>query len=379
MNSSAAPVPSLEADPGLAVLLGTGTIRPHPPEVDGRHTSRGGGGAHRAVTTSRVILTEPDLGGSLDWSPNGVFVTEGPENESLVDVRDPATGVAAFVDGHEIDINDVRFSSDGTTRDRRRRRRRMACGPATDVQFSRIPGGTWSSLGSRTTMRDQVRCSARFGFQKRSPRPGHHTVTVVREMGAGLSPVGSGRAEGSQIAVGVDGPPQPSSYRRRNGRPTSTFLDLPNIGRMEWSPDGRHLAIGATVHGSHTPRHRNHSEPSRSLDPPPAIPWAPDSSQLATGSDDGTAKIWEVSDRGIQEVLSLSASATHNGVVGVAFSPDGRHLLVGDEKITAHDNVADVDVSRYAHSASMRIPSSPPRVDFLPDEAFSDRAARDCR
>ena len=44
-----------------------------------------------------------------------MFVTEGPEETGLVDVRDAGTGesVLAFV-GHEIDLNDVAFTADGT-------------------------------------------------------------------------------------------------------------------------------------------------------------------------------------------------------------------------------------------------------------------------
>ena len=33
---------------------------------------------HRAVVASRVVLTVPGLGGSLDWSPRGVFRDGGP-------------------------------------------------------------------------------------------------------------------------------------------------------------------------------------------------------------------------------------------------------------------------------------------------------------
>jgi WD40 repeat protein len=44
-----------------------------------------------------------------------VFVTEGPEDSGVVDIRDAATGesVLAF-HGHDIDVNDVAFSDDGT-------------------------------------------------------------------------------------------------------------------------------------------------------------------------------------------------------------------------------------------------------------------------
>ena len=71
---------------------------------------------HLAVTSSRVIMRVPDIGGALDWSPDGrFFVTEGPEESGIVDIRDADTGesVRAFR-GHHDDINDVAFSEDGS-------------------------------------------------------------------------------------------------------------------------------------------------------------------------------------------------------------------------------------------------------------------------
>ena len=71
---------------------------------------------HRAVGASRVVMNVPDVGGSVDWSPRGdVFVTEGPENSGVIDLRDAETGESVLSwPGHEIDINDVAFSSDGS-------------------------------------------------------------------------------------------------------------------------------------------------------------------------------------------------------------------------------------------------------------------------
>ena len=71
---------------------------------------------HEAVASSRLLLSVPDLGGNVDWSPDGtVFVTEGPEDSGVVDIRDAQTGesVVAF-QGHDIDVNDVAFSPDGS-------------------------------------------------------------------------------------------------------------------------------------------------------------------------------------------------------------------------------------------------------------------------
>ena len=71
---------------------------------------------HRAVTSSRIVLSVPDVGGTLDWSPDGdIFVTEGPEETGLVDIRDAATGESVLsFHGHDVDVNDVEFSADGS-------------------------------------------------------------------------------------------------------------------------------------------------------------------------------------------------------------------------------------------------------------------------
>ena len=71
---------------------------------------------HRAVTASRILLTVPDVGGGLDWSPDGsMFVTEGPEESGVVDIRDAGTGTSIrSFQGHDDDVNDVTFSDDGS-------------------------------------------------------------------------------------------------------------------------------------------------------------------------------------------------------------------------------------------------------------------------
>ena len=58
----------------------------------------------------------PKSGGRLDWSPTGdVFVTEGVEESGMVDIRSATTGESVLTfRGDDVDVNDVRFSADGT-------------------------------------------------------------------------------------------------------------------------------------------------------------------------------------------------------------------------------------------------------------------------
>ncbi len=83
----------------------------------------------------------------------------------------------------------------------------------------------------------------------------------------------------------------------------------------------------------------------------------------------------------MQEVLSLSAAGTHEGVVGVAFSPDGRRLMVGNEAISAV-TIFDIDLTGNAEWANVPAPSAFTGVDFFPDgQRFVAQAERkgECR
>ena len=63
--------------------------------------------------------------------------------------------------------------------------------------------------------------------------------------------------------------------------------------------------------------------------------WSPDSTRFATGSNDGTAKVSEITDGGVRELLSFSARDTSGGLGRVVFSPDGERLMTGDAAIIA--------------------------------------------
>ena len=65
------------------------------------------------------------------------------------------------------------------------------------------------------------------------------------------------------------------------------------------------------------------------------VDWSPDSRLLATGSDDGTARVFAVEAGAPQEVVRLAAQDLRNGVRSVAFSPDGDQLMTSDWTITS--------------------------------------------
>jgi WD40 repeat protein len=107
---------------------------------------------------------------------------------------------------------------------------------------------------------------------------------------------------------------------------------------MAFSPDGKMLAVGGGyaegemifgyvklwevvtwqlrgILGGHT--HVVH-----------ALAFAPDGNTLATGSDDGTARIWDPRGRRERAVLKGDAGELR----GVAFTPDGKTLATGNGK-----------------------------------------------
>ncbi len=112
---AAASVANLEVDPERSILLALEAIETTR-EPDGIVLPEAEEALHRAMVASRVVLTEQDLGGTLDWSPKGYFVTEGPENTGTIDLRDETTGdsVRSWIGHENSDVNDVKFSPDGS-------------------------------------------------------------------------------------------------------------------------------------------------------------------------------------------------------------------------------------------------------------------------
>ena len=105
---------NLEVDPELSVLLATEAVETTRAS-DGTVLPEGEEALHRALVASRLELEVPELGGLLAWSSRGVFVTEGPEDSGMIDIRDAETGASVLAfKGHDGDINDVAFSPDGS-------------------------------------------------------------------------------------------------------------------------------------------------------------------------------------------------------------------------------------------------------------------------
>ena len=377
---AAASVANLDVDPERSILLALEAIDTTR-GPDGRVLPEAEEALHRALVASRIVLTQPDLGGTLDWSPKGYFVTEGPENSGIVDLRDATTGksVRSWMGHEQSDVNDVRFSPDGSM-----------LATAGDDGFVKL----WDPEAGKLTSEVQGMGGATglsFDADGRlvaAAWPEDSTVRVieaptgrvVQEIGGrgtfvfatGLSP------DGTRIVLGSADADFAEVFDVATGH---SIFRLPRHGgsltTVSWSPDGRWIATGATDSsvrvwdadtGRLVERLLGHTGVLVTVD------WSPDSRRIVSGGSDGTARVWELEvhpTRGTVEVegrqiFLLSAQQTQSGLFA-AFSPDGQRVLTGDIGI-ASAKIWDLSLAGDAEVANVDTDrSGPVDVAYLPD------------
>jgi WD40 repeat protein/DNA-binding SARP family transcriptional activator len=365
---AAAAVANVDVDAERAVLLAIDAIRTTR-DVDGTVLPEAEEALHRAVVASRVVLTVPGLGGSLDWSPRGVFVTEGPEDRGLIDIRDDTTGerVRSFP-GDAIDVNDVAFNRDGsmlaTAGDDGALKiwdpntgdllwmfagRHQVWGPSFSADGSLV-AASWRSEG-----RVRVLDASNGRLIRTFPRSGAHTT---------FSPDGRFLAVSNSNFHMI-------AFDLATG---DKAFKLDGNVDSAWAPDGLRIAT-ANVDGTVRLWNGQTGAPLFTLFGHTAtvndVDWSPDGTRLVTASSDGTAKVWEVNKREGIERLSLSAQDLRSGVAEAVFSSDGEQVMTSSQTITA-TKVWDVGIGGDAEW--LTLPAQPGGdglwagdVEFLPD------------
>jgi WD40 repeat protein/DNA-binding SARP family transcriptional activator len=367
---AAAAVANVESDPELAVLLATRAVQ-QTRDVDGSVLPQAEEALHRAVVSSRVVASYPDLGGAVAWSPDGsMFVTEGPEGTGMVDLRDPGTGRSVRSwKGHDVDVNDVSFGFDGTLATSGDDGAAVAWDPSTGHEAGRIVGPA-GPVGGLSVSPDGGSLSAAWVAEGvvrvLNLRTGHVVGEFSPEAGAlrtALSP------DGARVAVGLWDENFIPVIDVASGRQVLQLRGFTeNVRQIAWSPDGRWIAAAVVDHTRvwDAATGALHAVLPGHIGFFAGLAWNSDSTRLATGGDGGIARVWDISNDGAREVLELSASGTLKSVLGVAFSPDGRRLLAGDVEIDAVA-IFDLDLTGNAEWANVPTARAFTGVDFFPD------------
>ena len=126
--------------------------------------------------------------------------------------------------------------------------------------------------------------------------------------------------------------PQAESYARPSFKSRRTLVFF--------SPDSKRLAVFCSARGVLTMGevevHIIDAESGHEVSPPlkglasSGVTFSPDGKRLATGTLDGTVKVWDLTSG--QETLTLKG---HTGAVtGLAFSPDGHRLISASADMT---------------------------------------------
>lgn len=167
--------------------------------------------------------------------------------------------------------------------------------------------------------------------KQRWPRKGHGNGVVSVAFGADGKTLASAGMDGSLIVWDL------LDRRERRTIPTGVYWDPGfQFGRMSLSPDGKWVAAGMYTGGPWLPQvwdmatgQNLHIFKGEHGDQIFSVVFSPDGQTLASGSRDGSIKLWNMATGEIRRTLLSHRAGVR--FVGLAFSPDGQRLASVDD------------------------------------------------
>jgi WD40 repeat protein/DNA-binding SARP family transcriptional activator len=345
---AAAALANLDVDPERSIMLALAAVD-RTRSADGTVLREAEDALHWAVVSSRAVLTVPDEGGYVAWAESqvlgSIFVTEGPEESGIVNVRDALTGeVLRSWHAHAIDVNDVAFNRDGTllatTGDDGQL---VVWNVATAAEVARLSGPSGHQVWGPSFSSDGAFVAANWTYEHGDTGATRVLSIATGELVLELDDLGTPwrtafSPDGARLAVAFEEGHVALVFELSTG--AELFVLEGHGGPLrdvEFSPDGQWIATASDdttaaiwdSAGQFRYTLFGHAAPVKDL------AWSHDSVHLVTGSEDGTARIWAALDEGPLALNVLSSQDLRGGVGGVAVSPDGTRVLTGQNATTA--------------------------------------------
>jgi WD40 repeat protein/class 3 adenylate cyclase len=376
---AAAAVANLDVDPERSILLALEAVDVTW-EADRTVVPEAEEALHRALKTSRVVLSVPQ-GGGLAVSPDGTqFATTGQDGTAML--WDVETGEPLLtLRGHEGPVLGIAFSPDGrqlatTGSDRTARLWDARTGRRIDVLLGHrkaVFGAAFSPDGSRLATLSADATVRIWGVRSGSEEmvlegSAGEPFTAFRPVPPAFSPDGSRLAAGgwgkaatiwdldtgeidmvlpghtwevTGVAFSPDGGQIVTvtyegvarTWNARSGKQLTTFSGhTGELYSVAYSADGSRIATAGSdatarvwdaTTGEHLMTLAGHTNSIGN------VAFSPDGKRLLTSGADGTTRLWDISLSGERDWLTVPGPSLRMG--GIAFSPDGEMIAVPEQ------------------------------------------------